>query len=134
MVTEESIVSSVAQAHALSLVILFGSRAKGGAGMRSDTDIAVLANHPLSLKECGEIAHGLAREFSVSEDALDLIDIWNAPPLLQHEIALQGKLLYGELENFVRFRVLAWKRYLDTAKLRRIRAQSLKQYVQRTHP
>ena len=59
------------------------------------------------------------------EDRIDLVDIWSAPPLLQHHIAMTGKLLKGNKDDFLGFRVLAWKRYLDTAKLRRAREKKL---------
>ena len=115
------------------LVILFGSSATGTAGSHSDADVAVLADHILSLRELGEISHDIAEELHVSEDKIDIVDLSRASPLLQYEIATQGKLLHGDNADFVRFKVLAWKRYMDTAKLRRIRAQSLTQYVQRSH-
>ncbi len=113
----------------IKLIILFGSRATEKAGMRSDTDIAALADHPLTIEEKGQIAEEAGRILGVSEDAIDIADIWRAPPLLQQEIAQNGKLLHGDAFDFIRFRVLAWKRYLDTAKFRRARERALaKQY------
>ena len=113
----------------IKLVILFGSRATEKAGMQSDTDIAALADHPLTIEEKGQIAEEAGRILGVSEDAIDIADIWRAPPLLQQEIAQNGKLLHGDAFDFIRFRVLAWKRYLDTAKFRRARERALaKQY------
>ena len=118
----------------LKLIILFGSRATGKHGARSDIDVAVLADHPLSLHEKADIGERLARDFGMSEDKIDVVDLWNAPPLLQHEIATKGKLLMGDPFDFVRFKVLVWKRYLDTAKFRRSRETAMKHYVQGTHP
>ena len=68
--------------------------------------------------------------FGVSEDAVDVVDIWHAPPLLQQEIARHGKLIYGDAFDFIRFRVLAWKRYLDTAKFRRARERALAKHYE----
>jgi len=113
----------------ITLVVMFGSRATGKARAQSDTDIAVLADHPLTITEKGQVAEEAGRMLGVSEDTIDIADIWRAPPLLQHEIAQNGKLLHGDAFDFIRFRVLAWKRYLDTAKFRRAREQALaKQY------
>ena len=124
----------MALAHDIKLIILFGSRAKGTAGPRSDTDIAVLADHPLNLEEKAEIGTGVVRELGVSEDALDIVDLWDAPPLLQHQIANHGRLLRGDPSDFLRFKVLAWKRYQDTAKFRRAREKALvNRYGQRSH-
>ena len=114
----------------IKLVILFGSRAAETAGARSDTDIAVLANHALSLEEKAVIGEEAARILAVSEDAVDVTDIWRAPPLLQHEIARHGRLIHGDQFDFIRFRVLAWKRYLDTAKFRRARERALAQHYE----
>ncbi len=114
---------------AIKLAILFGSRASGKANANSDTDVAVLADHPLSIDEKAHLAVRFATKLNVSEDTIDLIDLWDAPPLLGHHVAEGGKLLEGSPYDFVRFRVLAWKRYLDTAKLRRMRSSALARNV-----
>lgn len=115
------------------LVILFGSRARGTSGTYSDTDIAVLADHPLTGEEKISLGERLAKKLNVSDEKTDIIDLWDAPPLLAHQIGETGKLIEGERFDFNRFRIRAWKQYLDTAKFRRAREQSLKKYVQRTH-
>ena len=115
------------------LIILFGSQARGSSGSLSDTDLAVLADHPLSREEKDEVGVRVARMRGVSEETLDVIDLWNASPLLQHQIGETGKLLEGDASAFIRFRVLAWKRYLDTAKFRRAREQALASYVKGNH-
>ena len=111
----------------VKLIILFGSQATGSAGKRSDTDIAILADHPLSYKEHSDISEQMAKELDVNEDDVDTVDLWDALPLLQYEAARKGKLLKGEERYFIRFKVLAWKRYLDTAKFRRLREKVLDQ-------
>lgn len=118
----------MAFAEDIALVILFGSQATGKAGKNSDTDVAVLSGHPLILKEKAEIAIEAGKIFNISEDSVDVVDIWYAPPLLQHEIANSGKLIYGDSFDFIRFQVLAWKRYLNTAKFRRAREKAFAQH------
>ena len=108
------------------LIILFGSQARGTAGRRSDTDIAVLADHPLTLEEKNEVSERLAEKLGIAEDWLDVVDLWDAPPLLAHHAGETGKLLEGERFDFNRFRIRAWKHYLDTAKFRRARERALK--------
>lgn len=105
----------------IKLIILFGSRATGKAGEFSDTDIAVLADRPLTLEEKMKFAVNTTSRLNIHEDKVDIIDIWHAPALLQYQIAKEGKLLEGDAFDFVRFKVLAWKRYQDTAKFRRAR-------------
>ncbi len=110
------------------LIILFGSKAKQTAGKISDTDVAVLDDHELDLSEKVKLGADLAQKLGVSEDRVDIVDLSIASPLLQHEVAKYGKLLGGSIHDFFRFRVLAWKRYQDTAKFRRRREQALKEY------
>lgn|SRR3989338_7898650 len=117
----------------LKLAILFGSKARGTAGRSSDTDVAVLVDHPLALHEKNKLGEYIARKLGIPEEKIDLIDLYDAPPLLAHEVGETGKLIEGTRFDFNRFRIRAWKHYLDTAKFRRAREKSLKQYVQRTH-
>ncbi len=112
------------------MLILFGSRATGHARANSDWDVAVVADHALTLDERGAAAEEAARILDVNEDHIDLVDMWSASPLLQQFVAKDGKLLAGDPFLFIRFKVLAWKRYHDTAKFRRLRHASLQRYVQ----
>ena len=116
-----------------TLLILFGSRATGHARADSDWDVAVVADHALTLDERWNATEETARILGANEDHIDLVDLWSASPLLQQFVAKDGKLLLGEPFAFIRFKVLAWKRYHDTAKFRRLRSESLQRYVQRTH-
>jgi uncharacterized protein len=105
----------------ISLIILFGSQAKGRTHKNSDTDIAVLADHSLGLEELQIVSIRIARDRGVSEDSVDVVDVRTASPLLQWDILRVGVLLYGSEFDFVRFKVMAWKRYCDTARFRRAR-------------
>lgn len=109
----------------IKLIILFGSRAAGTSGARSDTDIAVLADSALSPVAYAEISRKIGEQLGVNEDSIDIVELRDAPPLLQREVAENGRLLWGDPHDFVRFRVLAWKRYVDTAKFRRARERFL---------
>ena len=120
---------TVSPPDAQPLLILFGSRAKGTARADSDWDVAVASDHQMSLDERVAWAQKAAHLLQVNEDRVDLVDTWSASPLLQHYIGEQGRLLAGDPFLFVRFRVLAWKRYQDTAKLRRLRSEALKHHV-----
>lgn len=109
------------------LVILFGSYVTGKMHTGSDIDVAVLGFHSLDFQTQGRVAEHIAGTLGVSEDAIDIVDVWDASPLLQYEVAKQGKLFLGSEFDFTRFKVLAWKRYLDTAKFRRAREKALRQ-------
>lgn len=107
--------------------ILFGSRAKGTANEHSDADVGVISEHVLSDDERLAVVETSADRLSLSEDAIDLIELSKASPLLQYQAAKEGRLLLGDKKKWIRFRVLAWKRYLSTAKFRRMRERSLAQ-------
>ncbi len=107
------------------LVILFGSQAAKTAGQQSDTDVAVLLDRPLTLEDKIKFKEEFSKKLNISEDRIDAVDLWSAPPLLQYQIAQNGRLMEGNEFDFIRFKVLAWKRYQDTAKLRRIRREVL---------
>ncbi|OGY91627.1 MAG: hypothetical protein A3H70_02925 [Candidatus Komeilibacteria bacterium RIFCSPLOWO2_02_FULL_48_11] len=109
----------------INLIILFGSQATGQTRPGSDVDVAVLADHVLSLQEKSDIGQELSLELKVSDDIIDIIDLQTASPLLQQQISTHGKLLRGSKDDFIRWRVLAWKIYQDTAKFRRAREQAL---------
>ena len=116
-----------------SLIISFGSQTKGRATNRSDFDFAALDRAPLSLSKRTKIGERLSKKYDINEDKIDLVDLSTASPLLKYEVATTGKLVEGTQFNFIRFKVRAWKEYLDTAKFRRLREKSIKQYVQRLH-
>lgn len=110
-----------------NLIILFGSQVSGHKNAYSDVDVAVLSDHELSLKEKSELSDQVADQMQVSADDIDIVDLQTASPLLQYSIAQTGRLLSGSDDAFLRFRVLAWKRYQDTAKFRRAREKVLKE-------
>ena len=115
------------------LIISFGSQATGRATPSSDFDVAVLGAHPLTLEEKTALASHISDTHHINEDRIDLVDLRTVSPLLAQEVARNGILLEGDPFEFTKFKVRAWKMYEDTAKFRRLREQSLKAYVQRTH-
>lgn len=84
-------IERVAVEHGLSLVVLFGSHARGDAHSGSDVDIAYLSPHPLSLRSETELAIELGE---VLRDRVDLVNIGKASPLLRHQIFRVGRPLY----------------------------------------
>lgn len=109
----------------VELVIRFGSTVRGTARPDSDVDLGVWAERELSLSDQSELVSELARRYGFAEDRIDLVDLRAASPLLLHEVAEGGELLQGAPDDFVRFRVRAWKIYQDTARLRRAREKHL---------
>lgn len=105
------------------LIIAFGSQVEGRAGAMSDFDFGVFSGiaAALPLSERADISEFLSKKFNLNEDKIDLVDLSSASPLLKFEIAKKGRLVQGEVFDFIRFKVRAFKEYQDTAKFRRLR-------------
>jgi predicted nucleotidyltransferase len=103
------------------LIIAFGSRVEGRAREASDFDFGVLGEKPLSLSERTDISGHIAQKLNINEDRIDLVDLSTASPILKFEVTRNGKLVEGDYFSFIRFKVRAFKEYVDTAKFRRLR-------------
>lgn len=102
-------------------MILFGSRAGDQASPISDFDVAVFTGQPLSLEEKIKYTEEAGNLLGTPAEKVDLVDAFSASPLLQYEIAKNGRVIFGDKETFFDFVLWAWKRYHDTAKLRSLR-------------
>jgi predicted nucleotidyltransferase len=108
------------------LVVLFGSLACGEGEGAGDIDIAVGTDDGLDVI-------GFTNRITrlLHEDAVDVVDLRGAPPLLKARIAGQGLPLYErEPGEFAKFRSLAWRRYVDTEKLRRLQQKNLRRSIE----
>jgi predicted nucleotidyltransferase len=83
----------------------------------SDWDVAVLANHSLSHEERSNLKRVFAAELGASEDKVDLADLWADSPLLRYRVAMYGKLLEGNPQDFREFQLRAWKGLLNNKKI-----------------
>ena len=73
-------------------IILFGSRAKGEAGDRSDFDLAVIGKKPLPLKMFYEIKEKLNDLPTLHE--IEFIDLNNVSEKFKKEVLKNYKILY----------------------------------------
>lgn len=71
-------------------VWLFGSLARGTAGLDSDIDLGVIANRPIDPVELFEL--GLSLGVIAGRD-VDLVDLRRASVLLRHVVATEGVLV-----------------------------------------
>lgn len=112
----------------LRLLVVFGSAAKGRARDDSDLDLAVLCDRVADLDR---LYVALAPRCRTSR--LDLIDLRRAAPLLAFEVARSGHVLFDrESSHFRQFQSLAWRRYVDTKKLRDAERRALEVFRSRT--
>ena len=109
----------------LQLLILFGSSVQGGRHPESDLDLAFLFDQPAEiLSLTNEVIHLL------HTDRVDVVDLRRASPLLTFSIARKGRLLYERSPGlFNGFYSLAFRRYVDTAKLRDAQAKAVRMFL-----
>jgi len=115
---------------ALVALYLFGSTAAGTDTRLSDVDVAVLLPEELPKADYLEFRLELAAELSqlLRTDAVDLVILNDAPPLLRHRAIIQGKLIYsGDDIARVRFEVRTLQEYLDVKPLLNLQTRRLRE-------
>lgn len=121
----EKIMDCLAADGRVKFAYLFGSVARGTTGPLSDIDIAVYLdgridrfNYKLKLME------SLAR--AMKTENFDLVVLNDATPLLGYEIIRSGVVLKENRSKRILFETRVMREYLDTAYLRDVRCQYLK--------
>ncbi len=110
----------------LRFIVLFGSQVAGRTTDQSDYDLAVFGHEatPLAdnLDRYIKILAGLSVIFKQREDKIDLTDLRNEDILLRYQIAIQGQLLAGNLDDYENFRGFIIREYQGAADLLRLEA------------
>jgi len=126
---DEQALAHLCPRHGISLIVLFGSHVKGTARPDSDLDLGVLVDeYPLEpereLALIRDLAHALRRA------DIDLTVLNHANPSLCYLAARDGVPLYEREPNaFARFRFRAWKRFIDTARFRRLKSSYIEAFL-----
>lgn len=109
----------------LRLVMLFGSTASGETHRRSDIDLAFLYTAPVDPLVLVNQVIRLLRT-----DRVDVVDLRRASPLLQFAIAQHGRVVFERaLGVYPEFCSFAFRRYVDTKKLRDAREQAIRRFL-----
>jgi predicted nucleotidyltransferase len=110
----------------LQFIVLFGSLASGRIHKESDIDLAFLFDEPTDILALTNRVIRL-----LHADKIDVVDLRRASPLLCFAAARQGKLLHERSPGlFNSFYSLAFRRYVDTKKLRDARGNTIKHFLQ----
>lgn len=109
----------------IELVVLFGSVAAGVSRVGSDLDLAIRGGGQLDLLSLTNRLSQL-----LHTDAVDIVDLRRASPLLMMEVVRGGTLLYERAAgSYAAFCSLAHRRYVDTAKLRLAQQETIQQFL-----
>ena len=110
----------------LRMVLLFGSALTGNMHQGSDVDLAFLYDKPVDVVLLTNRVIRLLRR-----DTVDVVDLRSANPLLRFSAAQKGRPLYEKSPGiFNEFCSLAFRRYVDSKKLRDGQAQVIKDFLE----
>ncbi len=110
----------------LRLILLFGSVVTGNVSKKSDIDLAFLFDRPVDILA---LTNRVIR-LLLHADTVDVVDLRRASSLLKFSAVKNGMLLYErEPGMFNEFYSLAFRRYVDTKKLRDAQAVSIRKFL-----
>lgn len=130
----EDAAREVAREAGLRLVLLFGSaarRSRSSAGMEpADYDLGVLPEGDVEDVDLVELTNRFIR--ALGEQAVDLVDLRRADPVLALAAARHGTLLHEDPPGtFARFHSLAHRRFADTRKFRSAEREEIRAFLAR---
>lgn len=105
-------IAKIAKKFQLKLIVVFGSFANCKQREDSDLDIGVLGLEAISFKQQIDLISELTMVFSKD---IDLSVLNRTNPLLLFQVSKNFILLYGSRENFLKFKLYAFKAYHDYA-------------------
>ena len=95
----------------LKLVILYGSKAGGIINQESDLDLAVLAETKPDLKLFNRLYRAFSEVFQ--GEAVDVRFLNDADPLFLIQVVKDGRLVFGQKQDFNELKIQANRRYND---------------------
>ncbi len=105
------------------LVYLFGSQTDGSATLASDIDVAVLLEKKLDPVARFDLEQTLAIELN---QEVDLVDLLTASTVLQNQVIMHGRLLFGSENEQTKFEMQVMSMYQH---LNEERADILQEYL-----
>ncbi len=121
-------IAKLAEEKNLSLVVLYGSQATGKAKEKSDIDIAVLGKKPIFFDEHINLINNFTNIFQT--DDVDVKLLHHTDPLFRYEVMRDGILLYGADYDFVSFKAYAFRDYMDSGDLFRLKRIFIKKRME----
>ncbi len=115
----------------ITVAYLFGSYAQNNAGPSSDIDLAVLVSGNKSSSSGFYRKLVTAISDVLGTERFDLLILNHASTAVQYEVISSGKVIYARSdEEQEHFEMKTRQKYLDTAYLRKVQTQYLKERVE----
>lgn len=116
MKKEKEQLNKIAKKYDLKLLLLFGSQVdKKSLHQESDFDIAYFSRRELDGRELIDLNCDLMDVFV--DDKVDIVDLKKADPLLKYQISVKSKLFFGDIMDYLGFKALSFKEYIDHTSL-----------------
>lgn len=124
------ITEELVKKYQLTLLVLFGSHARGKTHSKSDVDFGFLAKTALGPAGIAAMQTEFIQRLRIKN--IEITDLKQAPPLLLQRVARQSILLHEEEPSlFARFKIYALKRLMEARPLLNLRQEALNQFLQK---
>ena len=109
-------IETLAEKHALTLVVLFGSQATGKTHPHSDVDIGVMGLRPIDFGDNYNLQLAFSNIFKRPD--IEVVNLRNVSPLLLKRVADHGILLFEKEKGlFTKLKIRAFKLYVENQPL-----------------
>ncbi|MBI4599756.1 nucleotidyltransferase domain-containing protein [Candidatus Uhrbacteria bacterium] len=121
-------IAEIAKKYGLTLVLLFGSQARGKTHRESDIDIGFLSEKSMmSLREIADIEFEMAQKTKMSN--VELVRLAGMSSLFLRQVMNEGRVLYEDKPGvFTSFASYVFKRFVEEKPLRDLKKQSLQTF------
>ena len=117
-------IGRLARINNLRFIILYGSQAAGTDRKCSDIDIAVWGEEAISFDKLIDLINEFTDIFQVNN--IDVKSLHNIDPLFRYEVTRGGILLFGDERDYVSFKSYAFRDYIDSGDLFRLKRAFIK--------
>jgi len=125
-------IEEIGRTQQLHLMVLYGSHAKNSASEDSDIDIAILGQYFLTMSEVIDIQSALAMVFK--SNGLDVKSLHHSDFLFRYQVMKTAKLLYGSRRDFLVYKSYAFRDYVESQDLLRLKERMLEKRLVQLMP